>query len=215
MPARPAGRVLTASVAVLWPIRLSAVESKAAARVPGVPHPWVRASVAVPEPGRAPDGLAHRELGRRPRRLVTFGSGQRRADQLAVDGALFLVFGALGFFLGFLATLDRFGGLLRLGGQGRTGRHLWFGRALARGLAVAWRPRRPWTRHPGKDLLIEGPRGFLLLPLRRQPGMAVVVLGLARRAAGLSDLLLDQRHHRVVRDPTLAGTVVVENVTKP
>jgi hypothetical protein len=214
MPARPT-RGVAASVPVVRAIRLPAVESKAAAGVPGVPHPRMRAAIAVPETGRTPDRLPHRELRRGPRRRLSFRSGQSRPDQLTVDRTLLFLLGALGFFFGLHRALDRFGRLLWLGPQPWTGRRLGLDRTLARTLRVACRPRWAWPGHPGQDLLVQRPRGVLLLPLGREPCMTVIVLGVACRAAGLPDLLLDHRHHGVVRNPALARTIVVENVTEP
>jgi hypothetical protein len=45
--------------------------------------------------------------------------------------------------------------------------------------------------------------------------MLVLVLGVTGRATGLLDILPHHRHDGVVRQPALARTVIVQNVTKP
>jgi hypothetical protein len=58
-------------------------------------------------------------------------------------------------------------------------------------------------------------RGVALgLPTRRNASMLVHVVGVAGAAARLLDRVLDHGHHDVIRDPSLAWTVIVQNVTE-
>ena len=57
--------------------------------------------------------------------------------------------------------------------------------------------------------------GTFLLPLRGHPGLLVFVIGVARGAARLLDLVVDHRDNRMIGDAALARTVVVQNVTEP
>jgi hypothetical protein len=41
------------------------------------------------------------------------------------------------------------------------------------------------------------------------------MLGVARRAAGQSNVVADHRHNRVIRETALARAIVIENVTEP
>lgn len=56
---------------------------------------------------------------------------------------------------------------------------------------------------------------ILLAPGRGSLASLVWMIGVARGAARLFDGVCDHRDDRVVRDPPLARTVVVENVTEP
>src|SRR5258706_584359 len=51
--------------------------------------------------------------------------------------------------------------------------------------------------------------------LGRHLRVFVLVIGVARRAARLLDVVADHRDHGVVGDTSLARTVIVQNVTKP
>jgi hypothetical protein len=51
--------------------------------------------------------------------------------------------------------------------------------------------------------------------LARNPGVLVLVIGVAGRTAGLLHVLPNHRHDDVIGETPLPGTVVVQNVTKP
>jgi hypothetical protein len=99
--------------------------------------------------------------------------------------------------LGFSGCFERFFGL------GVDGRDLVGRRILDR-----------WTRAEG-TLCRLGYFGAALAPLRRNPRLLVLVVGVARRTARLLHLVLDHRHDGVIGDAALARTIVVDNVTEP
>jgi hypothetical protein len=70
-------------------------------------------------------------------------------------------------------------------------------------------------RSTSQNLGIQGWGGLGLSTLARHLGMLVIVLRVARRAPGLLYVRTHHSHHRVVREPPLARTVIVQNVTKP
>ena len=70
------------------------------------------------------------------------------------------------------------------------------------------------TRTGTDDTRIADERA-LLLPSHRDTRLLVFVIRVARGAARLLHLVLDHRHHGMVRDAALARTVVVQNVTEP
>ena len=74
--------------------------------------------------------------------------------------------------------------------------------------------RRHDTRNAVEDLLIQRPGDVLFLALGWHPGVLVVVLGVARRAPGLFDLVAHHGDDGVVRDPALARTVIVHDITE-
>jgi hypothetical protein len=55
----------------------------------------------------------------------------------------------------------------------------------------------------------------LLAARRRYLRLFVLVIGVAGRAAGLLDLVLNHRHDDVIRNAPLTRTIVVQNVTEP
>jgi len=57
--------------------------------------------------------------------------------------------------------------------------------------------------------------GFFLTTRRRHACLFVLVVGIARRAARLLHVVIDHRYDHVVRNATLARTVVVQDVTEP
>jgi hypothetical protein len=67
------------------------------------------------------------------------------------------------------------------------------------------------------DGTLSGQRGHdvRLAALARDASVLVLVLGFAGCAPGLFDLRADHRHDDVIREASLAGTVVIEDVTKP
>jgi hypothetical protein len=67
----------------------------------------------------------------------------------------------------------------------------------------------------GGHLRVQRGRRLRLSPLSRYLGVLELVLGVARAAARLLHIDSDHRDDRVVRDPALARTVVIQNVTKP
>jgi hypothetical protein len=75
--------------------------------------------------------------------------------------------------------------------------------------------RRRTPGHPFEHLLIQRAGRRFLAPLRRDLRLLVLVFGFAGDTSGLADLLPDDRDNGVVGDSPLAGTVVVQNVTKP
>jgi hypothetical protein len=74
--------------------------------------------------------------------------------------------------------------------------------------------RRHDPRNAVEDLLIERPGDVLFLALGWHPGVLVVVLGVARRAPGLFDLVAHHGDDGVVRDPALTRTVVVHDISE-
>ena len=148
---------------------------------------------ARPGVGRGP----HRELGFAPqRRFCTGKPRQRRPNQPAMDWSL-----------------------------GRTSRRAVRVQRRDNGLTVVLRDDpfgflvgRLGRRHdPGNAveyLLIKGARYVFLLPLGRHFGVLVVVLGVARRAPGLFDLVAHHGDDGVVRDPALARTVIVHDISE-
>jgi hypothetical protein len=73
----------------------------------------------------------------------------------------------------------------------------------------------PSLRHGRQDLLVQGRRGGLLLPLRRKPAPLVRVFPVAGRASSLPDFLPDHRDDGMVGEAALARTVIVQDVTEP
>src|SRR5205823_10300950 len=65
------------------------------------------------------------------------------------------------------------------------------------------------------NLRIECGRRFRFAALARNFCVLVFVFGVTGRAACLFDVIADHRHNGVVRQPTLARAVIVQNVTKP
>src|SRR5262245_59501760 len=71
-----------------------------------------------------------------------------------------------------------------------------------------------FLRRTCDDLRVEG-SGFRLAALPRHARVLVLVIRVACRAARLLHLVPHHCHDGMVRQPTLSGTVVVQNVTKP
>ncbi len=68
-------------------------------------------------------------------------------------------------------------------------------------------PARTWAYKAGGVLGFPTLAGHL--------GVLVVVFGVACRASGLLHVGVDHGNDRVIRDPALARTIIVQNVTKP
>src|SRR6185436_5222625 len=66
-----------------------------------------------------------------------------------------------------------------------------------------------------QDLCVQGRGGLRLPTLARHLRMLVIVFGVACGAPGLLHVGVDHGNDRVVRDPALAWTIIVQNVTKP
>ena len=62
---------------------------------------------------------------------------------------------------------------------------------------------------------IAGRHAILFAARRRDPGLLVFVIRVARRAASLLHLVFDHCNDRVIGDAALARTIVVQNVTEP
>jgi hypothetical protein len=151
-------------------------------------------------------GLTHGEVRRFPLRRLSLGSGQSGSNQRPVDRAV--VIGKLGSFgvarggvgLGVRRFEEPFGRHERVfvgrlgGGGGAARRHRRVGQA-----------RRQIRRL----------RARLSATGRGDTGLLVFVLRVAGRAARLLDLVVDHRDNGVIRDATLARTVVVEDITEP
>src|SRR5690349_10614726 len=74
---------------------------------------------------------------------------------------------------------------------------------------------RNFLRPVGERLRIQHRRRVRFLTLTRYLGVLVFVLGVARGAARALHVVSDHRDDGVVRQPPLARTVIVQNVTKP
>jgi hypothetical protein len=72
--------------------------------------------------------------------------------------------------------------------------------------------RRAGTNGIGR---IAHEHAILLAAGRRNPGLLVFVIRIARGAASLLHLVLDHRDDRVIGDAALARAIVVQNVTEP
>jgi hypothetical protein len=163
--------------------------------------PRVGLTVVVVERPRAEARLPNRELGLAAFRRLAIGPRQRRANQTTMHRTV--VFGR--------RDRPRF----RCGGIGRRQR-----------LEIVG-GRRFRLRHDvdvravnSESLDLHGRcrrgTGWDVLPsLRRHPRVLVLVIGIARRAPRLLDLVIHHRHHGVVGDAALARTVVVQDVTEP
>ena len=188
----------------------------------------------VPGPGTR---LAHRELGNGTRRLCIGSTRQRGTDQASMHRPLVLA----SVRLRRLRLHSGVGHRARRGTCGRDKRRRRWGR-LRRGVrqdgsrfrenadggrlpqnrgAVFRRLGRP--DEAPRRLLLNRRQHFrvgrgcsvLLPPRRRHLCMLVLVVRVAGRAARLLDLLTNHCDNGVVGDPTLARTVVVEDITKP
>jgi hypothetical protein len=186
--------------------------SVAALSEPALPLPVLAPALSVPE------GLAvtmtvarcrsavHREFGNRPRRRIALDAGQRGPDQAAVQADLGV--GRRRLLLGELPGGRLFAGrrVRRRGrGGGRNGLS-GGGRLLLGG----------WSRHHlarGRER--RGSSHRLLPAARGRLPAFVLVLGVARRAPDLPDVLADERHDGVVAQPPLARTVVIDEITNP
>ena len=161
-----------------------------------------------------PIRLANGELRDRARRCLRFNARQTRADQRPVQAHRF-------FFRGRRRLRQR---VILCRGSRAGRRHL-----LRRGLACrACRLGRGGRfvvrdQHAGRfcfflhrleDLVICG-RHRALLPLPRNFAAFVRMLRVARRAPRKAHFIADHRDHGVIREPALARTIVVQNVTKP
>jgi hypothetical protein len=180
-------------------------------------HPLVTAEGTVA-------ALTNRELGSAAFLFLSFDARQLRANQWAVNRAfLDLGPGLVLFFvpLVFVNRRRRFfliDDWLRrhVNCSGSHDRLLLFdnyGRIGRLGFGLGSNVCALDVRLAGKDLFVEGGGRFFLSPLRNLSPF-VRVLGIARRASSLFDVFLDHRDNGVVREPSLARTVVVQYVTE-
>jgi hypothetical protein len=202
---RAAGRTERVAVDLALPVATLAKAALCAMTglAPALP---VAEGLAVPVamPGRR--GAVHREFRDGPGRRVGLDAWQRRADQPAVQADLGVGRRRLGFGLGRRRLL------LSPGNRG--------GRRLS-----SWRDRLPgfgrisvggWKRDrlaPRGERRRTG-RGLLLAAGRQFPAL-VLVFGVAGRASDLPDIVADERDHRMVAQPPLARTVVIDEITNP
>jgi hypothetical protein len=140
-------------------------------------------------------------LGRLP-----IGSGQRRPNQRTMHGPL--VFGFVTdvrFQLGH--RVGRLGASTHV--EERKGSHYFFHND--RGLGFGHGRTGERSALGSRDQRRLG----LLAPRRRNLGLLVLVVRIARGAAGLLHHVFNHRDHRMIGDAALARTIVVENVTEP
>jgi hypothetical protein len=163
--------------------------------------------------------LTDRELRNLSLRRLTLGSRQRRANQPAVHGTVIIAsvvarrgrvivsahIGALAVRLGLLARGG--GGLHRRGVRpDYVLRDLFFVGHVDIG------HRRAWTSGIGR---VAYQHAVLLAARRRNLGLLVFMIRVARCATSLLHLVFDHRDDRVIGDAALARTIVVQNVTEP
>jgi len=175
--------------------------------------------------------LANREFRDRTRgRLLPFWPRERSANQRTMHRSFFFLaifarsFGIAGVGVGHARC---FVGGRRGRGDAGCGCVDWF--LPLRDRLVRWRFRRIATvrvigrdtfvrdalRTIGQDLRVQRRRRFRLETLPRDFGVLVFVIGFARRAPRLLDVLAYHGHDGVVRHPSLSRTIIVQNVTKP
>jgi hypothetical protein len=159
-------------------------------------------SVPVAMGGRR--GAVHRELRDRPGRRLSLGAGQRGSNEAPMQADLGMRRRRLiprGFGFGRLLRFDRGAGRSCRGGGAFRFHGRWF--------AFDGRERDPLARRGER----RRPGDGLLPAARRQLPAAVLVLGVARRAPDLADIFADERHNRVVAQPPLTRTVVIDKIT--
>ncbi len=181
--------------------------------------PAATAAIGIEVAAAAAAWLTDRKLRNLSIRHLSHRSRQRRANQPAVNGAVIITsvvarrgrvivnahIGALAVRRGLLARGD---GSLH--------------RCLVRPDYVIWDllfvghvdigHRRTGTNGIGG---VARQHPILLAARRRNPGLFVFVVRVARRAASLLHLVFDHRDDRVIGDTALARTIVVQNVTEP
>ena len=200
---------------------LRAIAVAASVSVPDVAmrlHPLVTAEGTVAT-------LTNRELRSAAFLFLSFDARQLRANQRAVNRAFLdlglrlvlffvtLVFGNRRRRFFFLIDYWRRRHVNRSGSHDRLLLFDNYGRIEVSGFGVG---SNVWTldvRLAGKDFFVEGGGRFFLPPLRNLAAF-VRVLGIARRASSLFDVFLDHRDDGMVREPSLARTVVVQYVTE-
>ena len=159
-----------------------------------------------------PIRLANGELRDRPRRRLRFNARQARTDQRPVQAHRFFFCGRRVRQRIVLYTGSRTCSCPLL-------RRLMC-RACRRGRGGRFVVRDQHARrfcfffHRLEDLVICGLRRALF-PLPRNFAAFVRMLRVARRAPGEAHLVADHGDHGVIREPALARTIVIQNVTKP
>ena len=209
-PAVDAARSLAAArsegVAVDFALTMTALAESTLAAVP------VRApSLSVVEGSTVPvaagwRGAVHGEFGDRPRRRVALDAGQGGPDETAMKADF-----GVGRRRVARRGIGRRGrsvpaGLRRRRGHGvrdRRFRGSWSGVDGGESHDLAGGSKRRWAR----DGLLAAAGGELPSP--------VPVLGVAGRAPDLADVIADERYDRMVAQPSLARTVVVDEITNP
>jgi hypothetical protein len=210
-PAVDAARSLAAArsegVAVDFALTMTALAEStlAAGPVRASPLP-VAEGLAVPVAVPGWRGAMHGELGDRPRRRVALDAGQRGPDESAMKAD----FGVrrrrlVGRGIGRRGRLV-LAGLRRRSGHGARDRLLRGGRSGVDGRK---------GRHLAGGRKRRRPRDGLLPAADRDLSAPVLVLGVAGRAPDLADVVADERHHRMVAQPPLARTIVIDEITNP
>jgi len=205
--ARSLAAARSEGVAVDLALAVAALAEAALAAVPGRPSPLTVAErLAVPVAVPRGRGAVHGELGDRPGRRVALDAGQRGPDETAMKADF-----GVGRRRVARRGIGRRGrsvpaGLRRRRGHGvrdRRFRGSWSGVDGGESHDLAGGSKRRWAR----DGLLAAAGGELPSP--------VPVLGVAGRAPDLADVIADERYDRMVAQPSLARTVVVDEITNP
>jgi hypothetical protein len=199
--ARPEG------VAVDFALTVTALAESTLAAVP-VRACTLPVAEGLPVPKAMPGrrGAVHCEFRDRPRRRIALDTGQRGPDQTAMKADL-----GVGRRRLIVRGIGRRGGSVRAGLRGRGGNGI-RGR-LHRGRRVGLDGRESHHLTRGSQ---RGRHGDGLLPAAgRDLPATVLMLGVAGRAPDLADVVADERHHRMVAQPPLARTIVINEITNP
>jgi hypothetical protein len=177
------------------------------------------AAIGIEVAAAAATWLTDRKLRNLSLRHLSIGPRQRGANQPAVHGTVIVA--CIVARRGRVIVNGRIGGLavhLGLLARGSDGLH----RGIVRPDDIFWDllfighvdigHRRTGTRRIGR---VARQHAVLLAARRRNPGLLVFVIRVARCAASLLHLVFDHRDDRVIGDAALARTVVVQNVTEP
>ncbi|HTM02206.1 MAG TPA: hypothetical protein VL173_01780, partial [Vicinamibacterales bacterium] len=153
---------------------------------------------------------------------VSFRTRQRRANQPAMDEAVIFAMGlvthrgGVGVGVAVARRLQRIFHVLRFGSNG----HFYLSIGIDREIVGGGLEQRVVNRNRDNGAgtgtvwyVVQRP---CLLPSRRRDlGLLVFVLGVARRAPRLLHILVDHGDDNVIGHAALARTVIVQNVTEP
>src|SRR6266542_1664100 len=229
--ARAASACLVAAAGACWSGAREArpavrtIAGAAGRRVPAVTAGAMGLHAAA-EVAVAAGALANRELGQPPLFLLSLDARQLRADQRPVPRPLFHSWRLFAFdlvVLGYMRALANVvvnwscghwrGRRRRVTRDGRGRLDGQYGLFEDFGIDIRNDRGGVGREMTGKHFLVERRRAVLLAAARKFAPF-VRVLRVARRAAGLLDVLFNHRNDGMVRQPPFARTVVIQYVTE-